>query len=97
MNEYTANKASSLDISTEKLLEAIKQFSEHIYKATQIFLGNPFDLIKMDMSEIPNNCFFISEHSVENGKILKIEDEELKRMLYEFIEEHPDRVFRGKR
>lgn len=97
MNEYTANKTSSLDISVEKLLEVTKQFSEHIYKATQIFLGNPFDLIKMDMSKIPSNCFFISEHSVESGKILKVEDEELKRMLYEFIEEHPDRAFRGNR
>ncbi len=97
MINYTANKASDLELSLNKLLEVTKQFSEHIYEATQIFLGNPFDLIKMDMSKIPSNCFFISEHSAESGKILKVEDEELKRMLYKFIEEHPDRVFRGKK
>lgn len=97
MNEFTVNKASSLDISAEKLLEAVKQFSEQIYNATEIFMGNPFDLIEIDMSEIPRNCYFISDNCVEKNQMYHVTDGELKRMLYDFIEEHPDRVFRGKK
>ena len=94
---YVSNESSSLEISAEKLLEAVKQFSEHIYEATQIFMGNPFDLIKIDMSDIPRNCFFISNHYIKEGEMFKIEDDELKIALYNFIEKYPDRVFRGKK
>lgn len=97
MNEYTVNKASSLDVSAEKLLEAVKQFSEHIYETTEIFMGNPFDLIEIDMSEIPSNCYFISDNCVEKNKMYHVTNDELKRMLYDFIEKYPDRVFKGKK
>lgn len=97
MNECTVNKASPLEVSVEKLLEAVKQFSEHIYDATEIFMGNPFDLIEIDMSEIPSNCYFISENSVERNKMYHITDDYLKRELYNFIENYPDRVFKGKK
>lgn len=79
-----------------KFLEAIKKFSETIYQSTEILLANPFDLIEMDMSEIPCNCYFISDAHIEKGTMFKVEDSDLKRSLYEFIEEFPDRVFRGK-
>ena len=97
MNECTLSRASNLEISAEKLLEAVKIFSEHIYDATEIFMGNPWDLIEIDMSEFPRNCYFISEQCVEKGKMYHITDGELKRMLYDFIEKYPDRVFRGKK
>ena len=97
MNECTINMASSLDVSIEKLLEAVKQFEEHIYEVTEIFMGNPFDLIEIDMSEIPNNCYFISDNCVERNKIYHVTNSELKRMLYDFIEKYPDRVFKGKK
>lgn len=97
MNECTINRASHLEISAEKLLEAVKQFEEHIYEATEIFMGNPFDLIEIDMSEIPSNCYFISENCVERNSMYHVTDSELKRMLYDFIEKYPDRVFRGKK
>ena len=84
------------DYNIEKLLEAVRQFSETIYETTTIFVGNPFDLIEIDMKKIPSNCFFISDHCVEQGKMLKVNNDELKRALYGFIEEHPDRVFRGR-
>lgn len=80
-----------------KFLEAIKQFSETIYQSTEILLANPFDLIEMDMYEIPCNCYFISDNHIEKGIMYKVKDSDLKRMLYEFIEEFPDRVFRGKK
>ena len=97
MNECTVNKTSNLEVSAEKLLEAVKQFSEQIYIATEIFMGNPWDLIEIDMSEIPRNCYFISEQYVEKGKMYHVTDGELKRMLYDFIEKYPDRIFRGKK
>ena len=86
-----------IDCNMEKLLESIKQFSETLYETTEIFMGNPFDLIEIDMSKIPCNCFFISSHHINKGEMFKVNDGELKRSLYEFIEEFPDRVFRGKK
>lgn len=97
MNECTVNKALDLEISAEKLLEAVKLFSEHIYDATEIFMGNPCDLIEIDMSEIPKNCYFISDNCVEKNKLYHVTDSEMKRMLYDFIEKYPDRVFRSKK
>lgn len=80
-----------------KFLEAIEKFNETIYQTTEILLANPFDLIELDMSEIPCNCYFISDTHIEKGTMYKVEDSDLKRSLYEFIEEFPDRVFRGKK
>lgn len=97
MNECTVNNASPLEVSAEKLLEAAKQFSEHIYNATEIFMGNPFDLIEIDMSEIPSNCYFISNNNVERNKMYHITDDLIKRELYNFIENYPDRVFKGEK
>ena len=99
MSDYITSTYSNLDlnISLDKLLEAVEQFNESIYKATNIFLGNPFDLIKIDMNKIPRNCYFISNHNLDLGKMYKVKEGELKRDLYKFIEEHPDRVFRGKK
>lgn len=99
MDDYITSASSSLDLnmSLDKLLEAVEQFSESIYKATEIFFGNPFDLIKMDMNKISHNCYFICHYGIDKGKLYKVEDGELKRELYEFIERHPDRAFRGKK
>ena len=97
MNKCTVNKTSNLEVSAEKLLEAVKQFSEQIYNATEIFMGNPWNLIEIDMSEVPSNCYFISDNCVEKNKMYHVTDSELKRMLYDFIEEYPDRVFKGKK
>lgn len=92
----TATKDSTLEISLDKFKKAVEQFSEHIYEATTIFIGNPLDLIEIDMYEIPSNCYFVSNHNIDRSEMYKV-DGELKRTLYEFIEEFPDRVFRGKK
>ena len=86
-----------MDDSMNKFLEAIEQYCEVVYQATYIFLGNPLDLIELDLSEIPCNCYFISDNHIEKGSMFKIEDDSLKRDLYKFIEDYPDRVFRGKK
>ena len=81
--------------SENKFLEAIEAFHEVIYQGTEIFLGNPFDLIEIDMSNIPSNCYFISDANIEKGVMYKIEDDSLKRCLYEFIENNEYRAFKG--
>lgn len=86
-----------MDDGMNKLLETVERFCETIYKSTEIFLANPLDLIELDLSDIPCNCYFISDSHVEKGTMLKIEDSSLKRDLYQFVEDFPNRVFRGKR
>ena len=97
MSEYITNKTSDIDISLDKILEVIEQFDKHMYEATQIFLANPVDLLKMNMSVIPRNAVFISSFNMNEGTMAHVKDGELKRDLYKFIEEHPDRVFRGQK
>lgn len=86
-----------MDDGMRKFLEAVEQFSETVYQSTEILLANPLDLIELDLSSIPCNCYFISDNHVEKDTMLKIEDSPLKRDLYKFIEDFPDRVFRGKK
>lgn len=93
----TTNKDLTLEMDMDKFLKAIEQFSEHVYEMTEILLGNPFDLIEIDMYKIPSNCVFISDYHIDKGTMYQIKDSELKRSLYDFIKKHPDGVFRGKR
>ena len=98
--EYLTNEQErrcDMDDGMNKFLEAVEQFCETIYQSTEILLANPLDLIELDLSSIPCNCYFISDSHVEKGTMLKIEDSPLKRDLYKFIEDFPDRVFRGKK
>ena len=74
-----------------------EQIEEMQYILTDIFLGNPFDLIEIDMSKVPSHCVFMSDTHNERGTIFKVNDSELKRNLYEFIKEYPDKVFRGQK
>ena len=97
MVNYNIEKTLDLEISLDKLSEAAKQFCEHIYEATEIFFVHPLVAIGMDMSEIPCNCVFISNFNMDEGMIAHVKDGELKKDLYKFIEEHPDRVFRGQK
>lgn len=97
MDEYTTtNKDSTLEMNMDELLKAVECFGETVYKATTIFIGNPLDLIEIDWYEIPSNCYFVSNQHIGRGEMYKV-DGDLKRTLYEFIEEYPDRVFRGKK
>lgn len=94
--ETKRNTDIDLKISLDKLKKVVEQSLEHMYEATIIFIGHPLDLIEIDMSEIPANCYFISFHYADRGTMCKA-DGDLKRELYEFIEKHPDRVLRGEK
>ena len=79
------------------LLKSIESFGECLYQISNICLMHPEDLLQINMDEFPDTCFFISDHHMEKGKAFIVKDSELKRMLYEFCTEHPERVFRGRK
>ena len=97
MSEYITNKISDVDISLDKILKVIEESDKLMYEATEIFLANPIDLLKINMSVIPRNAVFISNFNMNKGTMAHVKDGELKRDLYKFIKEHPDRVFRGQK
>ena len=92
-NEGTAHKVDCTPKALEELLNVCKKID---YESTQIILGNPSDLLKMDMDNFSAYHYFISNHDLEQGKLLLVKDSDLKEMLYEFVKNNPDRVFRGK-
>lgn len=83
----------SLD-AVEELLKAVKKFD---LDTTNVFLGNPLDLLKMDMREAPPNCYFISHPDCKKGELLMIKDNSLKEMLYTFAKNNPRQVFQGRK
>ena len=87
--------AEDLKISMDKFKLIIDEFSEKMFQSTHIYMGHPTTLLQIDMTKIPNNRWFISHQYVEEGCVLLIKDEDMKRDLYKFCEEHPDRIFKG--
>ena len=84
------------EVTINQLIEIIKQLSESIYEETLIFVGNPLFLVELDMYEFPSNCYFVSSPYVPKDRVYQPKGD-WKRLWYEFIEEHPDKVFRGKK
>lgn len=84
------------EVTINQLIEIIKQPSESIYEETLIFVGNPLYLAKLDMYEFPSNCYFVSVQHIPKDEIYKVNGD-WKRFWHEFIKEHPDKVFRGKK
>lgn len=85
------------EFNLEALKQSIKDFKELVYETTNIFIGNPSDIININMYDIPSNCIFIGNQYINTGEMYKIEDSQLKRSLYEFANKYQDRVFRGKK
>jgi hypothetical protein len=91
----TTASNEKIDFSEEALNKFVEAVEKFRLDCVKIFLGNPFDLIEMDMSEIPSDCYFISNQDVEKGKLLLVKDDMMKEELYKFAQMFPDRVFRG--
>lgn len=80
----------------DKVLNDFVNLVEDIdLKYTKIFFVHPLDLISMNMSEMPDNTIYISESNVERNSIYLVQDEELRKQLYAFAKQFPDRVSRG--
>lgn len=80
-------------------MDAIEVFIDKLYKIlsyhSNILVGNGLDLLELDMNEFTPDTYFISDMSIERGKMMLIKDEELKLDLYKFCQQHKDRVFKG--
>lgn len=92
-NAGTAYKTECTPKALEEFLNACKKID---YESTQIILGHPSDLLKMDMDKFSAYHYFISNHDLKQGELLLVKDSDLKEMLYAFVKNNPDRVFRGK-
>ncbi len=80
----------------DKVLNDFVNLVEDIdLKYTKIFFVHPLDLISMNMSEMPDNTIYISDSNVEQGNVYLVQDEELRKQLYIFAKQFPDRVSRG--
>lgn len=80
----------------DKVLNDFVNLVEDIdLKYTKIFFVHPLDLINMNMSEMPDNTIYISDSNVERGNICLVQDKELRKQLYAFAKQFPDRVSRG--
>ena len=81
-----------------EIIKALKCCAKNIdYDRTQIFLGNPTDLLKMDMNKFASYFYFIPISHLRQGELLLVQDRSLKEELYKFIKESPDKVFRGRK
>ena len=80
----------------DKVLNDFVNLVEDIdLKYTKIFFVHPLDLISMNMSEMPDDTIYISDVNVERGNMYLVQDEELRKQLYIFAKQFPDRVSRG--
>lgn len=84
-----------------KAKEAINAMKKFAYDTAVIVLMNPSDLSEMSKSDFPDykfaHAYFIGERAIERGEIIMIhEDSDVKRAVYDFIKEHPDREWSWK-
>ena len=96
MNVTMPGTTKQEEFTPEALEELLNVCKKIDYESTQIVLGHPSDLFKLDMSKFSSYCYFISHHEVEPGTFLLVKDSDLKELLYEFVKNNPDRVFRGR-
>ena len=80
----------------DKVLNDFVKLVEDIdLKYTKIFFVHPLDLINMNMGDIADDTIYISNIDVKRGNIYLVQDEELRKQLYTFAKQFPDRVSRG--
>ena len=83
----------------KEVVNAIKKFN---YDTAVIVLMNPSDLAEMSKSDFPNDykfahAHFFGEKAIERGTaIMLAEDSDVKRAMYDFIKEHPEREWSWK-
>ena len=84
--------------SSEKCIYEFRSFADKVaFDISIIAYVNPNDLSILDMDELPYNTYFIGLPAVERGKVYVVSDIELKRSLYDYSQNNPDIVFRGKK
>lgn len=79
------------------LLKLSNQFSESIYESINIFMANPSAITIINFENIPTNVLFMADSRIEDGKVLAVIDDKLKRTLYECFESNPSMFFKGRK
>ncbi|MBQ3513449.1 MAG: hypothetical protein IJA32_06580 [Lachnospiraceae bacterium] len=82
------------------IIKAIEKLEENLYQTTQIVFINSEDFLigeSVDLNDFPNNIFFICDPNVQKGTVIVLKDGPLKKEMYNFCREHPDRIIRGKK
>ena len=82
-------------IAMDNFKKSVDEFAEKVYQSTHIFIGNPNTLLKINLDDFNSNVWFISHSYVEEDCVIEIKDEDMKRELYKFCEEHQDSIFKG--
>ena len=86
---------------SDEARDAINAIKKFIYDTAVIVLMNPNDLEEMSKCDFPAYKFahahFVAKRAIERGKIIILrEDSGLKRAMYEFIKEYPEKEWRWK-
>ena len=86
---------------SDKARDVISAIKKFVYDTAVIVLMNPNDLEEMSKSDFPDYKFahahFVAERAIERGEIIMLhEDSDVKRTVYDFIKEHPDREWSWK-
>ena len=86
---------------SDKAKEVVNAIKKYNYDTAVIVLMNPSDLAEMSKSDFPDYEFahahFVAERAIERGTIIMLhEDSDVKKAVYDFIKEHPEREWSWK-
>ena len=81
---------------SDKAKEVVNAIKKYNYDTAVIVLMNPSDLTEMSNSDFPDYKFahahFVAEIAIERGEIIVLrEDSSMKRAMYDFIKEYPEK------
>lgn len=97
MSSTETSNPTTTTIHNYDLKQAIEEFSEFLYKTSVILIVNPEDVKLLNLNELPDYCYLVSVPHIEKGTTLLIKDSPLKKQLYDFCCEYPERIFRGRK
>lgn len=87
---------------SNKAKEVVNAIKKYNYDMAVIVLMNPNDLSEMSKSDFASytevrRIYFIAEKAIERGTIIMLhEDSVVKRAVYDFIKEHPEKEWSWK-
>lgn len=80
-----------------ELKKSVERMKELAYQAAIIIYIHPDTLKQFNLSEFEDNVYFIEEPLLNQGDAMTINDESLKREVYNWCVNNPDKVVRGKK
>lgn len=87
---------------SKKAKEVVNAIKKYNYDRAVIALMNPNDLSETSKSDFASytevrRIYFIAEKAIERGTVITLhEDSAVKKAVYDFIKEHPEKEWRWK-